>query len=215
TSLKLKGASSNELYLACGTTGESSVCQPTDSRGETYTETCPGATSSTLGRRTYTWDYTSCKYILNDTCSYAKRYLTYPNNCLRYVDKNGQCVKFLTAPQVPNPVVPCNLAYAGLLNCYPSNVHTTLPSGCSAGQPCDSCEIGHQYVYGIDVNGSHYPHQAYCGGYSQGGQSGTAYVVTTVQCYEGTNAPTQTNLNCLTGTGSGGGTTGPIIAPGN
>lgn len=191
-----------------------SLCQPTDSRGETYTETCPGATNTTLGRKTYTWNYTSCKYILNDTCSYSKRYLSYPNNCLRYVANNGQSVRSFTASEVPSVMYFCQLAHDGLASCYPSNVHASLPPDCSAGPPCDSCEIGHQYVYGVVDNGVHYPQQVYCGSYGWEEQTGTAYVVPTVVCYEGTKAPVQTDLNCLAGTGSGG-SSGPIVAPGN
>ena len=72
TSLKLKGASSKELYLMCGNVGESSVCQPTDSRGATYTENCP--TGQTGGPITYTWNYSLCRYIKSGSCTQGGQY---------------------------------------------------------------------------------------------------------------------------------------------
>ncbi|MGN0016723.1 MAG: hypothetical protein ACI37O_05235, partial [Candidatus Avelusimicrobium sp.] len=70
TSLKLKGASSNELYLMCGNVGESSVCQPTDSRGATYTENCP---TGQTGNITYTWDADACEYRKQNNCTSAAK----------------------------------------------------------------------------------------------------------------------------------------------
>ncbi len=56
-SLKLKGASSNELYLACGDLGESTGCSNTPSK-LTESRTCPTGT----GTQTRTWNATTCSW---------------------------------------------------------------------------------------------------------------------------------------------------------
>ena len=85
TSLKLKGADSSELYLACGPTGESSVCQPTDSRGATYTEPCPSG--QTGGPIKYTWNTSTCQYDTSGSCEGAQEVLVH---CMTYHCKMGE-----------------------------------------------------------------------------------------------------------------------------
>lgn len=71
TSLKLKGASSSELYLACGNLTASATCTPTNNGQETYIESCP---LGQIGSKRYTWNYATCKYTLtSNTCKSTKK----------------------------------------------------------------------------------------------------------------------------------------------
>ena len=54
----------------CGNVGESSACQPTDSRGATYTENCP---TGQTGNITYTWDADACEYRKQNNCTSAAK----------------------------------------------------------------------------------------------------------------------------------------------
>ncbi|MBP3513909.1 MAG: hypothetical protein J6J74_08765 [Elusimicrobiaceae bacterium] len=82
-SLKLKGASSNELYLMCGDFG-TSTCAPTHNGQEVYTGECPSGQTGTV---TYTWDYTACKYNESSTCEGCtwkyEKWTDYPYDAVR------------------------------------------------------------------------------------------------------------------------------------
>ena len=71
-SLKLKGASSNELYLICGALTKS-LCEPSIPHKESYTETCWDRS-----KVTFTWDYDLCDYIPDRECppQKLKRFMT-------------------------------------------------------------------------------------------------------------------------------------------
>ncbi|MDO5765232.1 MAG: hypothetical protein Q4P84_06005, partial [Elusimicrobiales bacterium] len=184
TSLKLKGASSNELYLACGTTGESSVCQPTDSRGATYTENC---LAGITGKITYTWDYTLCRYLKTDTCSSKKRCLTKIAYC------GGNSVAH-TCPEgsggvTENPLHNCSyyqvsnhtdgFMYSARLpyEVY-KNYGMISETGCTPGTECNTCEPGKKYIqtYSARAQG--------CKSVSAEGDCKTLYLVPYALCGE-------------------------------
>ena len=89
-SLKLKGASLSELYLACGGLGKSAGCSNTPSK-LTESRTCPSGT----GTQTRTWNETSCTWgEWSGTCTKI---------CLQY---NLKCSGFIldgeNLPKEPN-----------------------------------------------------------------------------------------------------------------
>ncbi|MDO5764958.1 MAG: hypothetical protein Q4P84_04535, partial [Elusimicrobiales bacterium] len=165
TSLKLKGASSNELYLACGALGKSEEpeeCQPYN--GQSYQEKCPYSEDYL----TYTWDKNNCEYIKSGVCK--TRYLT-GYQCQWAVDICEGGESFTRHYGSTLNLADCGNGGTSITDDhffahgeYPSSVagwveynFKFLASGpyndsswyldCEVGRPCPSCEVGKKYIY--------------------------------------------------------------------
>ncbi len=149
-SLKLKGASSNELYLMCGDFGKSTACQPTDPRGATYTEPCPAGQTGTGAQ--YTWDVTTCSYKRTkaSSCSSGlKRYLT-NYKCTGVNKRYSEIDGFIDESNVRDcSTVKSENMYWSLWDASPwLTGFEQIPSGCSPGKECASCVPGKKYISG-------------------------------------------------------------------
>ncbi|MBP3512922.1 MAG: hypothetical protein J6J74_00245 [Elusimicrobiaceae bacterium] len=140
-SLKLKGASSKELYLMCGNVGESSVCQPTDPRGATFTEPCPAGQTGTV---TYTWNEEACTYRTQNNCTSAskkkcivsKEWKEFAFDAQIQTMYGGACVGMVNFP-----------TYQANIKCGNYSIPQAY-TDCKLGNECSESATGY-YIYDI------------------------------------------------------------------
>ena len=179
-----------------------------------YEEDCPAGQT---GKIFYTVN-NRCEYVVNNTCKNLTKYLSYVNQCIKYQYNQGEGIDSLRSScsrtsfvQVNN----CLVEYDAIWQYHP-DVQIGLPSGCTPGQPCESCEVNTRYVArGMD--------DVYCGFFHSGASShdsngDTICVSASVfVCLESDTPPRNSQKSCrlqLDGsTGSGGGGGAQIFQP--
>lgn len=199
---KLQLKDKEQVYLVCGLPKDSDKCQPTNGGRETYTDLCP---SGQTGNIKYTWDYTSCNYLMLNSCrSSKKKCLTKALYCgaldmSRGGVNEGTCSADLggnTCQRIKNG--------SGFFIGYFADIDTNqqlrsngyetmLPLGCTLGSECNACTLGKKYFISNTLKGQ----SCYDSNYMYGpGSCRTLYVFNYAMCGEMDDCSAGTEVTC-------------------